>query len=38
MLVNAGGRIDDAEPYRFTYCSTVGPLPPSYIHHSDWLP
>ena len=38
MLVNAGGRIDDAEPYRFTYCSTGGPLPPSYIHHSDWLP
>jgi GNAT superfamily N-acetyltransferase len=38
MLVNAGGRIDDGEPYRFTYCSNDGPLPPSYIHHSDWLP
>jgi GNAT superfamily N-acetyltransferase len=38
MLVGAGARIDDAAPYRFAYCSNIGPLPASYIHHSDWLP
>src|SRR5438093_901085 len=38
MLVNAGGRIDNKDKYRFVYCSSVGPLPASYIHHSDWLP
>ena len=38
MLVNAGGRIDDKEPFRYVYCSSDGPLPSSYIHHSDWLP
>lgn len=38
MLINAGGRIDDKEPYRYVFCSSDGPLPSSYIHHSDWLP
>ncbi len=38
MLVNAGSRIDESAKYRFVYCSSSGPLPPSYIHHSDWLP
>jgi GNAT superfamily N-acetyltransferase len=38
MLVNAGARIDQEAKYRFVYCSDTGPLPPSYIHHSDWLP
>jgi GNAT superfamily N-acetyltransferase len=38
MLVNAGARIDDEAKYRFVYCSSVGPMPSSYIHHSDWLP
>jgi len=38
MLIEAGARIDDATPYRFVYCSIAGPLPSSYIHHSDWLP
>jgi len=38
MLINAGGRIDDKEPFRYVYCSSQGPLPSSYIHHSDWLP
>ncbi len=38
MLVNAGSRIDDTAKYRFVYCSSSGPLSPSYIHHSDWLP
>ena len=38
MLMNAGGRIDAASGYRFVYCSSSGPLPSSYIHHSDWLP
>ena len=38
MLVDAGARIDDASRYRFVYCSSSGPLPSSYIHHSDWLP
>jgi GNAT superfamily N-acetyltransferase len=38
MLVNAGARIDASSKYRFVYCSSSGPLPPSYLHHSDWLP
>lgn len=38
MLIDAGARIDDSVPYRFAYCSDAGPLPSSYIHHSDWLP
>jgi hypothetical protein len=38
VLMEAGARIDDATPYRFVYCSSGGPLPSSYIHHSDWLP
>jgi GNAT superfamily N-acetyltransferase len=38
MLMEAGARIDDTTPYRFVYCSSAGPLPSSYIHHSDWLP
>ena len=38
MLMQAGARIDDSAPYRFVYCSNEGPLPSSYIHHSDWLP
>jgi len=38
MLINAGGRIDDKERFRYVYCSSDGPLPSSYIHHSDWLP
>jgi GNAT superfamily N-acetyltransferase len=38
MLVEAGGRIDDNDVYRFVYCSSAGPLPSSYVHHSDWLP
>lgn len=37
MLVDAGARIDDAK-YRYIYCSSSDALPPSYIHHSDWLP
>ncbi len=38
MLIDAGARIDPDPPYRFVYCATDGPLPASYIHHSDWLP
>lgn len=38
MLVEAGARVDDTTPYRFVYCSSTGPLPSSYVHHSDWLP
>jgi GNAT superfamily N-acetyltransferase len=38
MLMEAGARIDDTTAYRFVYCSSAGPLPASYIHHSDWLP
>jgi GNAT superfamily N-acetyltransferase len=38
MLVNAGARIDAGSEYRFVYCSSSGPLPSSYLHHSDWLP
>jgi GNAT superfamily N-acetyltransferase len=38
MLIDAGARIDDSATYRFVYCSSAGPLPSSYIHHSDWLP
>jgi GNAT superfamily N-acetyltransferase len=38
ILVNAGARIDDDATYRFVYCSSVGAMPSSYIHHSDWLP
>ncbi len=37
-LLEAGGRIDDRDVYRFVYCSSVGPLAASYVHHSDWLP
>jgi GNAT superfamily N-acetyltransferase len=38
MLLKAGARIDEEAKYRFVYCSSVGPMPSSYIHHSDWLP
>lgn len=38
MLIDAGAKIDEHDPHRFVYCSNVGALPPSYIHHSDWLP
>jgi hypothetical protein len=38
MLAGAGARIDDSTSYRLVYCSDAGPLPRSYIHHSDWLP
>ena len=38
MLIEAGARIDDTAGFRFVYCSSDGPLPASYVHHSDWLP
>ena len=38
MLIGAGARVDDTSSYRFVYCSSDGPLPASYLHHSDWLP
>ena len=38
MLVDAGAKIDQSAGYRFLYCASDGPLPASYIHHSDWLP
>jgi GNAT superfamily N-acetyltransferase len=38
MLIEAGARVDDTSSYRFVYCSSDGPLPASYLHHSDWLP
>ena len=38
VLVDAGARIDQSAGYRFLYCASEGPLPPGYIHHSDWLP
>ncbi len=37
MLLQAGARIDDGG-HRMIYCSSEGPLPPSYLSDRDWLP
>ncbi|MEX0991751.1 MAG: GNAT family N-acetyltransferase [Actinomycetota bacterium] len=37
MLLRAGARIDD-DKHRFVYGSSSGPLPPSYINFSGFLP
>jgi GNAT superfamily N-acetyltransferase len=37
MLVRAGARIAPAG-YRFLYCSTGDPLPPSYVHYASFMP
>ena len=37
MLLNAGAKFDAAK-YRYMYCSSVGPLPPSYVAFTGYLP